>query len=485
MNLSILHISDLHRDRNNPIRNDVLLDSLENDCRHFSTEEDPKVRPPNLIVVSGDIIYGIKSDVPEPYKCLLEQYDEASDFLIQLAERFVEGDRERVVIVPGNHDMSTYHLAKSLELIDILPDGKKDLIDQLFLPESSFRWSWHDLKLYKIADQTMYMKRMDAFAQFYRKFYKGKRSYDLDPAKQIDIFDYPEFDLTIVGFSSCYNNDLYNRQGAIHPGCIAEAGIRLRHRPYASRLRMAVWHHNTEGPPARSDYMDPDLVQNLMDRGFSLGLHGHQHRPQYLNTRFRHGMERKITVISAGTLCGGPDFRHGRAYNVIELSTAERTGRLHVREVQNDNLRLPIWGRRALPSHAYPYYEFKYDPPPPRFSTMNDTTNVLIEAQDLHIRGEYKKAVDLLIAVVKQEGLSRQLLLDCLLKLNDTKSLLKTFDPPASEAEAIHVMDALWDVGRRKRLAEIIDISIIAESADPSVIEIRDKYSSRLKSTRR
>ena len=343
MNLSILHISDLHRARNNPIRNDVLLDSLENDCRHFSAEEDPIVRAPDLIVVSGDIIHGINSDTPEPELRLRDQYDEASVFLTTLADRFVGGDRNRVVIVPGNHDVSTYHLEKSLERVDVLPDRKKELINQLFLPESSLRWSWGDLQLYKIADPGIYLKRMAAFANFYSNFYNGERNYDLEPAKQIDFFDYPDFDLTIVGFSSCYNNDIYNKQGTIHPGCIAEAGTRLRHPSFGSRLRIAVWHHNTEGPPSRSDYMDPDLIQNLIDRGFSLGLHGHQHRPQYLDTRFRHGTERKITVISAGTLCGGPNFRHGRSYNVIELNTAERVGRLHVREMQNDNLSLPIW----------------------------------------------------------------------------------------------------------------------------------------------
>ena len=481
MNLSILHISDLHRDPNHPIRNDVLLDSLENDCRHFTAEEDQTIRTPDLIVVSGDLVRGIKSDAEEPDKCLREQYDEASSFLTGLAQRFVRGDRERVIIVPGNHDVSTYHLEMSLESVEILPDRKKELINQLFSPGSLLRWSWRDLTLYKIYDPVMYMKRMAASAQFYSSFYAGKRTYDLDPAKQIDFFDYPEFDLTIVGFSSCYNNDLYNRQGAIHPGCIAEAATRLRHPSLYSRLRMAVWHHNTEGPPVRSDYMDPDLIQNLIDRGFSLGLHGHQHRPQYLDTRFRHGIERNITVVSAGTLCGEPNFRHGRAYNIIEFSTAERQGRLHVREMQNDNLSLPIWGRRALPPNTSAYYEFDYSPPPPPPSNLNENIAVMIEAQNFHICGENKKAADLLTTIVQQEDLARPLLLDCLIKLKDTETLLSYFVPPPNEAEAIHVMDALWEHGRRERLLEVIECPLISDSTDPSLVVIRNKYSARLR----
>ena len=480
MNLSILHISDLHRDSNNPIRNDVLLDSLENDCRHFSTEEEPRVRTPDLIVVSGDIIHGIRSDVPNPNGCLRDQYAEASSFLTQLAERFVGGDRKRVIIVPGNHDMSAFHLKTSLEPVNIQADRKKEIINQLFSPESRLRWSWSELRLYKISDPATYEQRMAAFAQFYSDFYNGERTYDLDPEKQVDIFDYPEYDLTIVGFSSCYNNDLYNRQGAINPGCIAEAGARLRHPSFSGRLRIAVWHHDTEGPPARSDYMDPDLIQNLIDRGFSLGLHGHQHRPQYLITRSRHGVNRKMAVISAGTLCGGPNFGHGRAYNVVELSMTDNAGRLHVREMQNDNFRLPIWGRRALPPSTCPYYDFRYDEPPPA-TNVNNVTTLLNEAQNLHISGDYRRAADLLIPIVEQEGLARPVLLDCLVELGDRTALLEIFDPPTSVAEAIHVMDGLWGTGRRDRLAEIIRLSPIVDSDDPSLVEIRQKYHARLR----
>ena len=480
MNLSILHISDLHRDQNNPIRNDVLLDSLENDFRHFSTEEEPKIRKPDLIIVSGDIVQGIKPDISEPERILRAQYEEALGFLVQLSDRFVGGDRERVVIVPGNHDVSAYHFHKSIEVVDVLPDRKKELVNQLFFLDSPLRWSWSELRLYKITDPAMYDQRMTTFAEFYSAFYNGKRTYALDPAKQIDFFDYPSFNLTIVGFSSCYNNDLFNRQAAIHPGCMAYAGDKLRHSSYANRLRMAVWHHNTEGPPAHSDYMDPDLIQNLIDRGFSLGLHGHQHSSQFLDTRFRYGIERKITVISAGTLCGRPNFKHARAYNVIELNTDERVGRLHVREMKNNNLNLPIWGRRILSYNTHPFYDFKYESPPlPIY--QNTVTTKLVEAQELHSAGNYKESSEILITLVQSEELARPLLLDCLVKLKDMRTLLAIFDPPVSGAEAIHVMDALWFERQLERLSELIKLAWIAESADPSISEIRDKYRAKLK----
>jgi hypothetical protein len=342
------------------------------------------------------------------------------------------------------------------------------------------RWSWSGFELYEIADQPLYAQRLAAFSEFYAAFYNGTRTFDLDPSKQLDIFDFPEFDLTIAAFSSCYNNDLFNRQGAIHPACIADAGTRLRHPSLHDRLRVAVWHHNAEGLPTQSDYMDPDLIQNLIDRGFSLGFHGHQHRPQFLDTRFRHGIDRRITVLSAGTLCGGASFRFGRAYNVVELDTGTKTGRLHVREMQNDNLSLPIWGRRALPPNTSAYYDFQYDPPPEPTVHSNASTAALIEAQGFYALTEYQKAVEILDRVAVTDDLAKPLLLDCYVKLKAFPAIIATFDPPASEAEAIHVMHALWAEGRRERLREVLTDPMIAESVDPSVIEMRKKYAVRL-----
>ena len=480
MRLSVLHISDLHRDPNNPIRTDVLLDSLENDCRHYSAEETPAVRWPEVIIVSGDIVQGIRPDAPEPEKRLREQYQEALDFLARLTDRFVKGDRNRVVVVPGNHDVSAYHFERSLRRLDIPPDCKKDLVSQLFSPGSLLRWSWSGLELYEIADQELYAQRLAAFAEFYSAFYNGARTYDLDPSRQLDIFDFPVFNLSVVGFSSCYNNDLFNRQGAIHPACIADAGARLRRPSYGDRLRIAVWHHSGKGQPVHSDYMDPDLIQNLIDRGFSLGFHGHQHFPQFLDTRFRYGTDRKITVISAGTLCGSASSRYGRAYNVIELDTAGRTGRLHVREMQNDNLSLPIWGRRALPPNTSAYYDFLYDPAPEPAIRPGANTVALVDAQRLYDLADYRRAADILGRVAVSDDLARPLLLDCLVRLKDLPALIASFDPPASEAEAIHVMDALWAEGKRDRLANVLKSPLVANSADPSVSQMREKYDARL-----
>ena len=480
MNLSILHISDLHRDPDNPIRNQVLLDSLERDRDRYSRDELPRIPPPDLVIVSGDIIQGVKHNAPDAEAKLHRQYEEALEFLNQLSLHFVDGDKQRVLIVPGNHDVSDYHFRKSLERINIAPDRKKELVAELFSPGSHLRWSWSDFELYKITDFEMYAFRFAPFAEFYRTFYEGLRTYSTDSSAQLDIFDLPAFGLTVAGFSSCHNNDLFGRQGAIHPACISDAGTQLRDPSYQDRLRIAVWHHGTEGPPIQSDYMDTDIVQNLIDRGFSLGFHGHQHRPQFLDTRFRHGPKRRITVISAGTLCGGAAFRFGRAYNLVELDIEQRTGRFHLREMQNDNLESPIWGPRPLPPSAASYIDFDLDPLPEPVITSDRNTRVLIRAQSFYDQKEYGKAAEILSPLSTSDQLARRLLLQCLAQLDDLPGIIAHFDLPASSAEAVSLMDALWSEQKRDRLRELLRTPRIAQSADPSVIEMRNKYVARL-----
>jgi predicted MPP superfamily phosphohydrolase len=479
--ICILQISDLHRDPANPIRNDALLDSLENDRRRYALESECKIRSPDIIIVSGDVIQGVKPGTGDPDPKLDEQYREALDFMERLTDRLVGGDRERVVIVPGNHDASACHAMKSMKRIDIVSDRKKELLTQLFLPGSLLRWSWADFELYEINDAVEYERRFAAFARFYSKFYCGRRSYSLDPAKQFDIFDFPDFNVTISSFSSCFNNDILNKQGVIHPNCIADAGMRFRAPELQDRLRIAVWHHNTEGPPARSDYMDPETLQNLIDRGFSLGFHGHQHRPQFLNTRFRYGSDRRITVVSAGTLCGSASFRFGRAYNLIELDTAARSGRFHLREMLNPDLQLPIWGQRPLPPNVASFLPFEYDPPPTPLTHPDEITVKLILAQRLYEQRDYAKAADLLEGLAPTDQLARRLLLDCLRQLGDRLRIIANFNPPVSSTEAIFLMDALWEEGDRATLRSLLKLPVIAGSTDPSIIEQREKFLTRLK----
>ena len=88
MKISIMHISNLHRDPRNPISNEALLNSLIQDVEN-SSAEDPAIPPPQIIIVSGDIIQGTGKDAEKPDEVLREQYDQAEQFLGALADRLL------------------------------------------------------------------------------------------------------------------------------------------------------------------------------------------------------------------------------------------------------------------------------------------------------------------------------------------------------------------------------------------------------------
>jgi len=475
--VSVLHISDLHRDPSHPLRNAPLLDSLETDRERYV--ENGAIRPPNIVVVSGDIIHGVAADVPDADAKINAQYAEALEFLNSLAQRFVAGNKDRVLIVPGNHDVSAPQCSRSLRSVPIAEGRKKELASQLFSANSPLRWSWAAFSLFEIIDEDAYNMRLSSFCEFYGQFYDGARTFDLDPARQYDVFDFPELGVVLVAFNSCFRNDIFNKQGTIHPDCIADAATSLRNPRYRRRLRMAVWHHNTVGLPMQFDYMDPDVLQNLIDRGFSLGLHGHQHKPQFIDQRFQHDGDRSITVISAGTVCGDAAYRYGRSYNVVELDARSRSGRLHLREMLNDNLELPIWGQRPLPPGTDRVRKFSFDPPPTPLVSPSDQTPALVEGIDLYEKQDYAAAADIFARLADQEDLARRLLLDSYQRLGNSSEILTRFDPPQSTAEAICLMDALWERGNVERLKALLDERIVADSIDPSMIEMRAKYANR------
>jgi len=437
--------------------------------------------------VSGDLVYGVAKYSADPDGELARQYEQAEDFLVGLCKAFVQGDRRRVVLVPGNHDVSLPRAIRSMKKLDLDPanPSAKEILGEwlrrMNAPNSLVRWSWEDLCCYEVADSGLYLARLQAFSRFYERFYAGARKYDLAPEQQYHIFDYPEYYLAIAGFNSCCNNDPLNRQGVIHPDCIAAAARELRQGKYANRIRMAVWHHNTSGPPLRSDYLDSGVLQILIDSGFSVGFHGHQHKAQFIDEKFQFGSDRKITIVSAGTLCAGPKALppgHARAYNLLEIDTKAMKARLHLRTMQNESFEQPIWGQGRFPSSLASYVEFAIQPPPP---APPGAAAEIAKAEALIRKKEFDGAIAVLRPLAAPGSIARRMLLECYAVGDRTKELCEEFYPPESENEVIYVADALWSEKRRERLLELLSLDLVLKSTNPAVKEVVQKYSERLK----
>src|SRR5260370_35447448 len=219
---SILHISDLHRDLTNELGNAPLLESLVRDVERYHKTA-PPIPKHALCIVSGDLVYGAKPGSPRFADELTRQYAQAKELLVGIADRLFESNRQRIVLVPGNHDVSYNHVLNSAHQIP-LPSTEAErskLVSELFHHRTKIRWSWSQLCFFRIIDESKYAERLADFAAAYKDFYQGSRTFSLDASLQFDFFDYPHLDFTVLGLSSCDRNDPLNRVAAIHPDALA------------------------------------------------------------------------------------------------------------------------------------------------------------------------------------------------------------------------------------------------------------------------
>lgn len=486
--LSILHMSDLHRNPRQWVSNDALLNSLENDLHRYSTGSIP-IPKPNLIVVSGDLVKGIEEE--EPLDHIYLQYDEVTDFLSRLADIFLHGDKERIVIVPGNHDVCWYYSRASMKKIQVQEEGvveeKRRLFRKLMEGDSNIRWSWNTFEFLQIQDQALYRKAFEPFSSFYTKFYEGRRRFPLDPTDQFDIFDYPDFNTTIITFNSCYNNDHCNAVGRIHFDCISKAIRKLRAAQYFGRLLIAVWHHNVKGSPLEANYMDSRCLKNLIEAGFSLGFHGHQHYTEVIEEYLSCITGDRSYFVSAGTLCGSRyELSSGkpRQYNVVHVDQAQLNAIVHVREMKESCFELPIWGPGSLGMENKSSLRVqlqKSNIQIGREMTMSSHLRQISEAERLIGNKEYEQAIEVLKDLDDKDEIVRRLKLECYINVGDNKGIISLCYPPQTDTEIIYCLDALWKEEEVGKLEKLLDCDKVKYSESKLIQEAQAKYSKRLK----
>lgn len=477
--ISILHISDIHKSKDWDIKNDIILSALINDYERYSKDEEPKIKKPDIIIVSGDVIYGsYNADLSVVTENLRAEYNDSMDFLIKLSDYFLDGDRSKVILIPGNHDISWHHSKHSMVKLELKTDNQESIVAGFRSHNNnSIRWSWKEHCYYEISDRDLYNNRLQYFAQFYNEFY-GNRTYSTNPDEQYDVFDFPLWNISIIGFNSCYLNDHLNLEGKINPSCIAKLSSIIRDLKSKGRLLIASWHHNTKGLPNEANYMDSRIIKNLIDNGFSLGFHGHQHKSEIIDDYFRYGENRRMTVISAGTLCGGPDqlpSGEKRQYNVLEMDLTEFNGKLHSREMMNSSsFDLPTWGPgRVVEGIKSSFMDFKIQ----KQTTSTSVTHGLVEIIDLFKNKQYPNVIQLLLKQDLNDLKIREMLIESQFALDRFEDIVRYFSNPISTIEAAYLINSYINLGDKTGLQKALAIPFIASSTDASIIELRKKYS--------
>ena len=476
---SILHISDLHRSPRDPISNDELISALVSDRDRY-VHEDPPIAAPEAIIVSGDIIQGVSLDTDDFATKIDGQYAVAEEFLHELVQRFLGGDLSRLIMVPGNHDIDWNTARSALEPVTD-QEMPSDLRAELYTEKSRLRWDWKTRTLYRIADPALYEKRLEAFWNFFDRFYDGVPGLlPVQNPTDVRLFSLCDDRIGIAAYNSCHGNDCFTFHGMIQKETVARSHLDLDDSGKVFDLRMAVWHHSIEGSPYRADYMDVDVVRGMIGRGFRLGLHGHQHKAQANPQEICLPDRERMVVISAGSLCAGagdlPVGTH-RQYNVLEIADDFRRVRTHVRAMTVANL---FSRGQFMDLGGRSYIDLDWLPPRNAVGLEIDTQiqrlHVLIdEAESAAKTGNPARTVEILDALELPPGsYERKLYLNAATEAQDWERVVKVTDPPAMIGELVQRFEAFSRLGDFRSAIDVLDrFSQQLQLPEPLELELR------------
>lgn len=346
----ILHISDIHRGQDAPTSNATLSYKLLDDINRTYTRDNARLSPgepllagPDVIVVSGDVAQ----------RATDEDYRYALQFLESLLP-LVNGDRTKVVLVPGNHDVNwalsaeAYVPSTEYEYDKQPPPGEPY---RQFIKRATDGSYWRKC-------EPGYTQRFRFFKELFDTFYQGAHTYSFDRADMYTVYDFSEgFKLVIVGFNSCDEIDAYrngdrlcslDRRAFINTDAIYSAVHSAEYqRGHEGTVRVAVFHHNIRSIGHGEDFLDPKYLQILKLHGFAFCLHGHVHSASY--DVFDGTQADVLSVVGAGSLAvpytdrppGTP-----MGYNLVVVDCQSGAAWMHTRRHDEDHL---IW----VPDHRW------------------------------------------------------------------------------------------------------------------------------------
>lgn len=340
----ILHISDIHRAPNSTTSNTTLLGKLMDDIETTYQEDNNKLQAdephlgnPDVIVVSGDLTQ--RADDAE--------FELAAKFLENLLP-LVNNERKRIVIVPGNHDISWKIASESYS--QTTEEAYKTQTVSYEPYNQPVKKSLNNTYWQK--NESTYTDRFKPYKNFFDKFYQGEYNYSLNRDDMYTVYDLSEIlGLVIVGYNSCDEIDAYtdsnkpyslDRRGIINTDAIYKAKLSPAfHSSKRDLLRIGVFHHNIRSVDYGEDFLEPKYLQILKRHGLDFCLHGHVHRANH--DIFDPEKSIIMPVVGAGSLAAPYQDRPSSTpmgYNLIVVNKDSNGIWAHTRRHDENHL---VW----------------------------------------------------------------------------------------------------------------------------------------------
>jgi WD40 repeat protein/3',5'-cyclic AMP phosphodiesterase CpdA len=289
--INILHLSDLQFGRNHRFERlglpppddqfDTLFARLKDDLGQLGTRNN---LIPQLLIVTGDLAELGKA----------KEFDDALQLLENL-ERFLGLQRNRIVVIPGNHDINR----KSCEAYF----NRCEADDDEPVPP--------------------YWPKWEQYSSFFQKLYAGTADFTFVPDQPWTLFPIPDLKVVIAGINSTMDD---SHLEDTHYGHVGEGQLRWfaeRLEPFRAQgwFRIGAVHHNVQRNPTNDDgnLRDADDLERILGPRLNLVMHGHRHESKL------GWLAHNTPVISIGsaaiTACARPDEVPNQ-YQMLQLSAA-------------------------------------------------------------------------------------------------------------------------------------------------------------------
>ena len=262
----------------------------------------------------------------------------------------------------------------------------------------------------------------------------------------------------LINYASWHGNDCFCHVGEIASGDLSRAQEFLA--TSRAPVAIAVWHHSIDGGPRANDFMDKRVIHRLIDFGFSVGLHGHQHFPHAAPFTLDLPNQTSMAVVCAGSLAVGDGqlpMGEPRQFNIVDIDSENETVTVHVREMSPARV---FSGSPRADFGGNTFIELTLPLSPAR-PKAPQPIQILDDAMSAVTLGQYENALTLYADIPSSYSHEkRRIKIKSLEGLSRWDELVAFLDPPETADEVVMGVNLLLEHDRIDEASERLNVGL-------------------------